>query len=165
MASKLDVEVPLSALAENSQDSAYNPETFSGLVYRLPELGATVNAFSSGKVVSVGATSVTGARRALESFKGIVERLVGHGSSWMEPFAVVNLVALLDIGTPVDLTKLVVENPTATYNPELFPGAILRPEGGGTLLVYSTGRLIVAGARSWSRARDLLLDFAAQLAG
>ena len=159
MASKLSVGIPLASLASESEDSEYNPETFSGLICRSPSLGATVNAFSSGKVVSVGARSVRAAVRALEAFKVIVDRLLDHRSSWIEPFTVVNVVAFFDLGESINLEKLTQENPRATYEPELFPGAILRSSGGLAVLVYASGRIVVAGAHSRREAILAIRDF------
>lgn len=156
LASRLSVRIPLDAMSLTSEDSVYNPETFSGLIYRMRDRKVTVNAFSSGKVVAVGATSVTSARESLNSFRAVVSRVLGRSVRWSEPFKVVNVVATIDLGSRIDLRRFLIRFPGATYNPESFPAAVLRSVRGHVLLVYSTGQVVVAGARSVSEARAAL---------
>lgn len=50
-------------------DVEYNPESFIGLVYRVPEFNATFMIFSSGKVNIMGTKKLEDARLALDKLK------------------------------------------------------------------------------------------------
>jgi transcription initiation factor TFIID TATA-box-binding protein len=65
---ELDQEVNLEALTISLglENTEYEPEQFPGLVYRPPQLGATLMIFASGKVLIVGTTDK---QTALESFR------------------------------------------------------------------------------------------------
>lgn len=59
----------------------------------------------------------------------------------------------LDIDDPIDLNNLAREFVSAEYNPERFPGLILRlGKPRATLLIFSTGKVVCTGMR---RAKDL----------
>ncbi|MFU8767513.1 MAG: hypothetical protein ACNA7I_07615, partial [Candidatus Methanoperedens sp.] len=50
----------------------YNPESFIGLVYRVPEYHATLMVFSSGKVNIMGTKKLEDARLALDKLKEMI---------------------------------------------------------------------------------------------
>jgi len=69
-----------------------------------------------------------------------------------------NIVASVDLFTPLNLDKVMtaLQNPnlgesfaTLRYNPEEFPGIIYHPYRSGiALLIFSSGKLVVTGAKS-----------------
>ena len=70
-----------------------------------------------------------------------------------------NIVATVNFFTPLNLDKIMtaLQNPnlgesfaTLRYNPEEFPGIIYHPYRSGiALLIFSSGKLVVTGARSF----------------
>jgi transcription initiation factor TFIID TATA-box-binding protein len=67
----LDIE----ALSERFyEDSEYLPEIFPGLVYRIPNSSLTVLAFTSGKLVLVGAKRVEDLQNLLNSFIELIDK-------------------------------------------------------------------------------------------
>lgn len=70
-------------------------------------------------------------------------------------YNVVNIVASVrfDIEKLVDLNLIAMSNKNIEYNPDTFPGLILRlQKPKSTILVFSTGKLVLTGLK---RARDV----------
>ncbi len=70
----------------------------------------------------------------------------------MEEMKVQNVVARVDLYVRVPLEKAAIELPNTIYNPEEFPGLIIRlnPEEekpSKTALVFSSGRVVITGAK------------------
>ncbi|MCC6045780.1 MAG: TATA-box-binding protein [Ignisphaera sp.] len=60
-----------------------------------------------------------------------------------------NIVATVTIGQPIDLEYLDKALPNVEYDPEQFPGLVLRLENPKvTALVFRSGRMVVTGAKS-----------------
>jgi transcription initiation factor TFIID TATA-box-binding protein len=60
-----------------------------------------------------------------------------------------NIVATVTIGQPIDLEYLDKALPNVEYDPEQFPGLVLRLEAPKvTALVFRSGRMVVTGAKS-----------------
>jgi len=60
-----------------------------------------------------------------------------------------NIVSAITLNAKIDLKRLVSSVRGIEYNPENFPGAILRlQEPRVTILVFSTGKAVCTGARS-----------------
>jgi transcription initiation factor TFIID TATA-box-binding protein len=60
-----------------------------------------------------------------------------------------NIVATVTIGQPIDLEYLDKALPNVEYDPEQFPGLVLRLEAPKvTALVFRSGRMVVTGSKS-----------------
>jgi|UniRef100_A0A7J2U4Y3 transcription initiation factor TFIID TATA-box-binding protein len=60
-----------------------------------------------------------------------------------------NIVATVTIGQPIDLEYIDKALPNVEYDPEQFPGLVLRLENPKvTALVFRSGRMVVTGAKS-----------------
>lgn len=60
-----------------------------------------------------------------------------------------NIVASVDLFTELNLEKVIEICPNSKYNPEEFPGIICRfDEPKVALLIFSSGKLVVTGAKS-----------------
>jgi len=106
-----------------------------------------VSIFSSGKMISVGANSEAEAFRALECAKDF---LANEG--FVETVAlkkeIQNIVLVADLGKDVNLENL-AQNCKMIYEPEQFPGGILRmDEFGVAVLIYASGKAVIAGVRN-----------------
>ena len=83
----------------------------------------------------------------------------------MARVTVVNVVAVGDLGSPVDLVRARTALPESDYEPEQFPGLVWKDRRSSrSLLVFGSGKVVVAGARSeveataaMSELRQLLL--------
>ncbi len=71
----------------------------------------------------------------------------------------VNVVATGDFGASLDLIRLVGEFPDASYEPEAFPGMILRNADRSAVLLFSSGKFVLSGFRSERSARMWIAEF------
>lgn len=82
-------------------------------------------------------------------------------------FKVENIVASANLKVELDLFNIAMEVDNVEYEPEQFPGAIMRLKDiGTTLLLFKNGKVICSGAKSEKqigqsirKAVDLLRDF------
>jgi len=60
-----------------------------------------------------------------------------------------NIVATTQLGKDIDLTKLAKTLPNTEYNPEKFPGLVLRIKNPkASLLLFSNGKVVCTGTKS-----------------
>lgn len=72
-------------------------------------------------------------------------------------YKVQNIVATTSLGKPVPLTKLARKQANTEYNPETFPGLVLRiQEPKSAVLVFSSGNLVCTGTKSVSQVRKVV---------
>jgi transcription initiation factor TFIID TATA-box-binding protein len=65
-----------------------------------------------------------------------------------------NIVATTSLGKPVPLTKLARTNSNTEYNPEQFPGLVLRvKQPKSAVLVFSSGNLVCTGTKSIAQVK------------
>lgn len=82
-------------------------------------------------------------------------------------FKVENIVASANLKVELDLFNIAMEVDNVEYEPEQFPGAIMRLKDiGTTLLLFKNGKVICSGAKSEkqigqsiNKAVELLRDF------
>ncbi len=75
-----------------------------------------------------------------------------------------NIVATTSLEKEVSLTKLVRTQPNTEYNPDTFPGLVLRiKEPKSAVLVFSSGNLVCTGTKSVSQVRDVVSQVISQL--
>jgi transcription initiation factor TFIID TATA-box-binding protein len=75
-----------------------------------------------------------------------------------------NIVATTSLGKPVPLTKLARTQSNTEYNPEQFPGLVLRvKEPKSAVLVFSSGNLVCTGTKSIAQVREVINSVIKQL--
>jgi transcription initiation factor TFIID TATA-box-binding protein len=68
-----------------------------------------------------------------------------------------NIVATTALGKDVPLTKLAKTIPNTEYNPEQFPGLVLRvKEPKSAVLVFSSGNLVCTGTKSIAQVKKVI---------
>lgn len=124
----------------------YHPELFPGAVYKAGN-GATILIFSTMKAVCTGCRSVEQVYKAVSELK---DRLLDVGVRVDTPLIrIVNIVARVKFYFEVDLDRAGEVLPHALYEPERFPGLILRVnKHGWTALIFRNGETIILGAKS-----------------
>jgi len=143
----------------------HDPEIYGGRVayFRSPKFTGEVTIFSSGKMISVGSKSEAEAFRALDFAK---EYLIKRGFVKQVNLEkkTQNIVVVVDFGKAVDLEAL-AKGHRMVYEPEQFPGAILRMEkrSGVTALVYSSGKAVIAGIKSSKDIEEIVGNLEAVL--
>ena len=77
-----------------------------------------------------------------------------------------NIVATTSLGKDVPLTKLAKTVPNTEYNPEQFPGLVLRvKEPKSAVLVFSSGNLVCTGTKSTAQVRKVVIEVIKKVAG
>ena len=68
-----------------------------------------------------------------------------------------NIVATTSLGKPVSLTKLARTHSNTEYNPEQFPGLVLRiKKPKSAVLVFSSGNLVCTGTKSIAQVKEVI---------
>ena len=76
-----------------------------------------------------------------------------------------NIVATTSLGKPVSLTKLARSQSNTEYNPEQFPGLVLRiKEPKSAVLVFSSGNLVCTGTKSVGQVKEVIQAVIRQIA-
>lgn len=129
----------------------YKPERFPGLVTRFQSPKATTLLFSTGKVVITGLTKEENAQNITERVMKLVEK---SGTPVKNPeITIQNIVATCDLGKSIDLNMCAVVLENTMYEPEVFPGLVIRMKDPKTVfLVFSTGKTVCTGLK---RREDL----------
>lgn len=75
-----------------------------------------------------------------------------------------NIVATTSLEKDVDLTKLARTQPNTEYNPETFPGLVLRiKEPKSAVLVFSSGNLVCTGTKTVTQVKEVVQQVIKQL--
>ena len=78
--------------------------------------------------------------------------------------SVQNIVATTSLEKEVSLSKLARTQPNTEYNPETFPGLVLRvKEPKSAVLVFSSGNLVCTGTKSISQVKAVVEQVIKQL--
>ncbi|HKL23598.1 MAG TPA: TATA-box-binding protein, partial [Candidatus Nanoarchaeia archaeon] len=79
-------------------------------------------------------------------------------------YKIQNIVATTALEKPIPLTKLARTQPNTEYNPETFPGLVLRiKEPKSAVLVFSSGNLVCTGTKSVPQVRKVIDEVIKQL--
>jgi len=79
-------------------------------------------------------------------------------------YKIQNIVATASLGKPVPLTKLARTQPNTEYNPQTFPGLVLRiKEPKSAVLVFSSGNLVCTGTKSVAQVNEVIQAVIKQL--
>ena len=72
-------------------------------------------------------------------------------------YKIQNIVATTSLEKPIPLTKLARTQPNTEYNPETFPGLVLRiKEPKSAVLVFSSGNLVCTGTKSVEQVKKVI---------
>ena len=76
-----------------------------------------------------------------------------------EKLHVQNIVATTSLNKPISLIKLAKSDANTEYNPETFPGLILRiKKPKSAVLVFSSGNLVCTGTKSIAQVREVIVN-------
>lgn len=145
----LDQELDLYELGE-FKEIFHDSEVYGGRVayFKTAAMQGKVSIFTSGKMISVGTRSEQQAAHELEL---AVTFLVEKGFAkpvHVEP-KTRNIVVTADFEKSLNLEKL-SETSKVIYEPEQFPGAILRFEKPykASILIFASGKTVITGLTS-----------------
>ena len=150
----LHCRIPLERVAALADNAEFNPEQFPGLVLRLKNPKTANLLFGTGKMVCTGGRSRDDVQAAV---RGVKETLAGFNVEFKgEPdVEIVNMVSSVKTDLELNLDRLAYKLEGAEYEPEQFPGMVFRTiKPKAAILIFSTGRFVVAGAKSLEEARE-----------
>jgi len=146
----LGLELDLFSLAQKIKEIEYEPEQFPGAILKFKDPKASLLLFKNGKVVCVGCKK-----------RSLIEKTIERTVKMLTPYAkrilkkkkpkieITNIVASADLGLDLDLYRIAYKVKDVEYEPEQFPGAILKfKEPKVSLLLFKNGKVICAGAKT-----------------
>lgn len=134
----------LQKIYERLDNAVYNPDEFPAIRIFYDYGGGkkvSILLFASKKFVATGAKSYEELER---SVKDLVKRLKAK----LKSLEVVNVVALLNTGHKIDVEKASAELENVMYEPNIFPGLVVRLGNGVSGLVFYSGQVVLAGNKS-----------------
>ncbi len=142
----LNVELDLYGIAREVDNVEYEPEQFPGAILKLDKPKTSLLLFKNGKVICTGAKSEKDVAKAIKTAYQNIKQNVKSGKAKME-YTIVNIVASAALNVELDLYGIAREVDNVEYEPEQFPGAILKLDKPKTsLLLFKNGKLICTGA-------------------
>ena len=151
--------ISLDKLLREVEDTEWQPEQFPGLVYKIKNPRASALIFSQGKIVCTGTKSLEDLKDAM---KKIVKRIREAGIPMPNKYEtkVENLVASTKIKGDLHLDEIAAVLENSEYEPEQFPGLVYRiSEPRVAFLLFTSGRIIVAGAQNLDSVHRALAKF------
>jgi transcription initiation factor TFIID TATA-box-binding protein len=134
-------------------DIEYEQEQFPGMVYRVATPKVCLLLFRSGRCVAAGAKKIEDVHAAV---KILYHDLKDNDFElWPEDkldIILQNIVVTYDIGTEMDLERLVVSLPfeRSEYEPEQFPGLIFHIKDPKVVfLIFSSGKCVISGSKTF----------------
>ena len=159
----IHAKLNLNFLVSKLDDIQYNPETFPGAIYKLGKLNASFLLFDTGRVICTGTKSLKEVNDALAELIKRLKRLKIKVKGKPD-VRVTNMVASGALGGVLNLNKLLFALEDTEYEPEQFPGLVYHLPGSSiTFLLFSTGKIVVAGAKNSREINESLKDLVAQL--
>ncbi|MEM4662833.1 MAG: TATA box-binding protein [Candidatus Diapherotrites archaeon] len=137
-------------LAMASPDIEYEPEQFPGAILKLKEPKVSMLLFKNGKTICSGAASEKEIALGIKKASKLIHEIQPSIKPLKKAkYTIVNLVATASLNQDVDLFKAAMTLDNVEYEPEQFPGAIVRIyDPKLTLLLFKNGKIICAGAKT-----------------
>jgi transcription initiation factor TFIID TATA-box-binding protein len=131
-------------------DIEYEPEQFPGAILKLREPKVSMLLFKNGKVICSGANNEKEIALGIKKASKLVHEIQKEIPVLRKvTYTVVNLVATAALNQTVDLFQAALNLDNVEYEPEQFPGAIVRVSDPKiTLLLFKNGKIICAGAKT-----------------
>jgi transcription initiation factor TFIID TATA-box-binding protein len=148
---ELGLELDLYTIAFKIHDVEYEPEQFPGAILKLKEPKTSLLLFKNGKIICAGGKNEKDVGDAIEK---TLKMLIAFSKTappknFKPKFTVQNIVASAAFGVELDLYTIASELEDVEYEPEQFPGAILKfLEPKTSLLLFKNGKIICTGGRS-----------------
>lgn len=160
----LGKNISLDKMLQKVEDTEWQPEQFPGLVYKIKDPRASALIFSQGKIVCTGTKSLEDLETAM---KKIVSRIRKAGFPMPTKYhtKVENIVASTKVDGDISLEEIAATLENSEYEPEQFPGLVYRiSDPRVTFLLFTSGRIICAGAQNEEDIHRALVKFRENLA-
>ena len=125
----------------------YEPEMFSGLVYKPTTNKATIIMFASGKITSTGCSSIKESINSINNTIFEIEEKLGTEIE-LEKINTENIVSISNVNARINLKKFNRYYPQTKYDQKVFPGAIYPIFQRIKALVFTSGKIVLVGSKS-----------------
>ena len=141
-------QIDLKRLALSTLFVEYNPKKFAAATCRIEYPRTTALIFASGNMVCTGAKDELRARLAGRKYVRILQE-AGIGVSFND-FKIQNLVASVSVGGLLKLADMAHDyGACCGYEPDLFPGLVLRVENPKIVyLCFRSGKIVITGGHA-----------------
>jgi transcription initiation factor TFIID TATA-box-binding protein len=161
----LGLELDLYTIAYSLDDVEYEPEQFPGAILKLKEPKTSLLLFKNGKIICTGGKNEQEVDAAVQKTLKMLLTYskVKPPKNFKPTFSVQNIVASAEFGVELDLYSIASEIEGVEYEPEQFPGAILKFKSPKTsLLLFKNGKIICTGGKN-KKEVETALNMAAKL--
>lgn len=144
----LNQKINIKKLA-NTRYGIYDIDIYSGRCgyIKTPDMKGRVTVFPSGKIISVGGKSVKDSIQQLEDAKSFLVDKKMIKDTTINPI-IQNIVATIETKGPLPITKIASKIHSAIYEPETFPGVVLKGLLSCTFLLFASGKIVITGTKS-----------------
>jgi len=159
----LEQTVNVMKLSELSS-GIYNETIYGGRCgyVKTPEMDGRVTIFPSGKMISLGGKSLKKAKEQLNQAKFFLVKENMIKDTRLFP-KIQNIVATLDIKQKIPIEDISSKIAGAIYDPETFPGMILKGLHSCNFLIFASGKIVITGAKSIEETTRSLFELLQKL--
>ncbi len=131
---------------------------------KIPEMDGRVTIFLSGKMISVGAKSI---KRAKEQLNQSKFHLLEHNMIKNVTLStkIRNIVATVTTGKAIPIDIISTKMDGVVYDPETFPGMIVKGLDSCSCLVFASGKIVIIGAKSANELNTASFEIIQRLNG
>ena len=146
----------LKSIAQSAMNVEYKPQRFSALIMRIRKPRSTALIFYSGKIVVAGTKNISDSKVSCKKFIKILYKL-GFNVKFCD-FKIQNIVCSYNMNSFLSLEKMhLFASNLCCYEPELFPGLILRIKK-VTFLIFRSGKVIITGSNDYKIVKEVFDD-------
>ncbi len=149
----LNQSVDLEILAQSPDiEVIYNPKKYHGAYLVIENRKITI--YKSGKYIITGLKKIEDVLRFYELIRIALDGVLDV--TCISSPIIQNIVIIESLNSPVNLLSVIQKNPEliCEYEPEQFPGLIMK-QPGGTILLFSTGKMVLTGLKSIENGEKL----------
>lgn len=135
----------------------FNPPKFAAMTIRIQNPKTTALTFSSGNMVCTGSKNIYESLLACRKYTRLLQN--AGIKVCFKDFNVQNIVASAGVPFPLKLQQLASDHgPYVSYEPTLFPGAVLRVENPKVVfLLFRSGKVVITGAKDILQIKNAFL--------
>jgi len=152
----LGIILDLKKIALKAKNTEFNSKRFHALVMRSRDPKATALIFKSGKMVCTGTKTENDGKEAITKFLKLIKQ-AGFYNAGMKNFQIRNIVATTDFKMPITLDAILYAyRNCCMYEPEIFPGLVLRPDNNkAVMIIFSSGKIVMTGLKSFDELKRM----------
>jgi transcription initiation factor TFIID TATA-box-binding protein len=150
-------DLNLRDISQKLQYCDFNPPKFAAMTIRIKNPKTTALTFSSGNMVCTGSKNIDESLLACRKYTRLLQN--AGIKVCFQNFHIQNIVASAGVSFPLKLHQLASDHgPYVSYEPSLFPGAVLRVENPKVVfLLFRSGKIVITGAKDIKQIRNAFL--------